>query len=354
MDAMRHIGNPSSVHAEGRAERGVVETARRSIADLAGCPPGAVVFTSGATEANAWVLRARRGMVFASEIEHPSVLENAGNFHTIPVDPNGVVDLGYLAHALERARTTGSDGTADQPLTVTLMAANNETGVMQPVQAAADLCQKHGAWLHVDGVQAAGKYPLEDICASADSLALSGHKIGGPTGVGALILREGRSLTPLIAGGGQEQRRRAGTENVPGIAGFGAAARAAKDEIPLWSGIRDRRDHLEAEMSRLIPDVKIFGVDVDRLPNTTCAAVAGISAELLLMRLDLAGIAISAGSACSSGKVTISPVLNAMGVESALAQGAIRISQGLYTTNAELERFLISWEATVKRKSVSS
>ena len=339
--AMALRGNPSSIHGEGRAMRAAVERARADVAVLAGCDAASVVFTSGATEANAMAMKAASGPIAASGIEHPSILENIGDLRTIACLPEGCIDLAALEALL---------GENPDIATVALMAANNETGAVQPVAEAAGLCRAAGAELHVDAVQYAGKAGLSDIWAHCDSMSVTAHKIGGPTGAGALIVKDPGAWPALIAGGGQEQRVRAGTENVPGIAGFGAAARAAACEADGWEEVRDRRDRLEAAMRERVPGLLIVGGAVPRLPNTLCAAVPGVPSSLVTMRLDLAGIAISAGSACSSGKVAASPVLTAMGIEAEIAQSAIRVSQGPYTTERDIERFLAAWSDTVAAK----
>ncbi len=340
--AMALRGNPSSVHGEGRQMRAVVERARIDVAELAGCDPASVVFTSGATEANAMAMKASAGPVAAAGIEHPSILENIGDLRAIACLPEGRIDLAALESLLDEDRDIAA---------VALMAANNETGVVQPVAEAAGLCRAAGVRLHVDAVQQAGKDGLADIWAHCDSMSVTAHKIGGPTGSGALIVRDPGAWPALIAGGGQEQRVRAGTENVSGIAGFGAAARSAALEADGWAEVRDRRDRLEAAMRARAPELRIVGGGAPRLPNTLCAAVPGIPSDLMTMRLDLAGIAVSAGSACSSGKVAASPVLSAMGVEPEIAGSAIRVSQGLYTTGQDIDRFLAAWSETVSAKS---
>ena len=344
-EAMALKGNPSSVHGEGRAIRAALERARKDVAALAGCGPDSVVFTSGATEANAMAMRASPGPVAAAGIEHPSILENIRDLRNIPCTPEGVVDLEALQDLLEAQGDIA---------TVVIMAANNETGVLQPVAEAAGLCRTFGARLHVDAVQRAGKADLAPILAQCDSMSVTAHKIGGPTGIGALIVKDAGAWPPLIAGGGQEQRRRAGTENVSGIAGFGAAARVAAGQTGEWAEVRDRRDRLEAAMRERVPEIRIVGSGAPRLPNTVCAAVPAVPSSLMTMRLDLAGIAVSAGSACSSGKVAASPVLSAMGVETWIAQSAIRVSQGLYTTEQDIERFLAAWSETVRTKSMAA
>ncbi len=343
------VGNPSSVHAEGRAARRLVEEARRNVAVLVGADPRNVIFTSGGTEANFAVLspaievgsdKRGRDRLLVSAIEHPSV-RCGGRFAAraiddIPATSAGEVDLGVLERQLARG---------GRPL-VSIMLANNETGVIQPVPAAATLVHQAEGLLHVDAVQAAGKIPVDMAVLGADVLTLSAHKIGGPKGVGALIKRDEalHLADPLIRGGGQERGARAGTENVTGIAGFGAAAavagRALAEEFRRVAALRDRLEEgLRASSSNLV----IFGAGRERLPNTTCFAVPGLRAETAVIALDLDGIAVSSGSACSSGKVAASHVLAAMGVDPALARGAIRVSLGFSSTDEEVHRFLSAW-----------
>jgi cysteine desulfurase len=344
------VGNPSSVHQEGRHARWVVEDARASVAALVGADPRNVTFTSGGTEANMLALgpglRAGSGgpcgRLLVSAIEHPSCVAG-GRFapeaiETVPVDRDGVVDLA----ALERRLAVG----APPPL-VSIMLANNETGVIQPVSEAAAMVHAAGGLLHVDAVQAAGRIPIDINALQVDLMTVSAHKIGGPQGVGALVRRDGsmRFPAPLIRGGGQERGLRAGTENVAAIAGFGAAAAAAQRSLAR-DGDHQRalRDRLQAGLRRGAPEAVIFGAGVDRVPNTVLFASAGIAAETALISLDLDGVAASSGSACSSGKVTPSHVLAAMGVEPELARGAIRVSLGFATTEEEIERLLSAWE----------
>ncbi len=341
-------GNASSVHAEGRAARGIVEAARGEVARLVGAHPDNVIFTSGATEANALALtpaleepgsNARRDRLFVSAIEHPSVLCGgrfpAHQFERLPVDPNGVVDLEAVAKAIARA---------ERPL-VSVMLVNNETGVVQPVAAIAGIVHAAGGLLHVDAVQGPGRLDCSMEALGADLLTISSHKLGGPQGAGALIRRDGIQIAePLIRGGGQERSSRAGTENVAAIAGFGAAAKAvtaAKEaEAAHMAGLRDR---LEAGLRAITPQTVIFGAGVARLPNTTLFAVPGTRAETAIIAFDLNGIAVSSGAACSSGKVAASHVLGAMGVEPGLARGAVRVSLGWTSTQAQVERFLGTW-----------
>ncbi|MBV9236333.1 MAG: cysteine desulfurase [Xanthobacteraceae bacterium] len=352
--AMDVVGNPSSVHAEGRAGRRLVEDAREQVAALVGAAPRNVIFTSGGTEANALALTpglqqdesGAPARLLMSTIEHPSV-RSGGRFaavaqEDIPVTGVGVVDTDWLAHRL--AELSGSRSL------VSLMLANNETGVVQPVAAVAEAIHAHGGLLHVDAVQAAGKISCDINALGADLLTVSAHKLGGPKGVGALILAdEGLHLAdPLLKGGGQEGGRRAGTENVLGIAGFGAAAQAARASLP-DDGARMAagRDRLEARVREIAPETVIFGADAPRLPNTTLLAMPGIRAETALIALDLEGVAVSSGSACSSGKVAPSHVLAAMGVPPELALGAIRVSLGPITTDDEIEMFLKAWTKRV-------
>lgn len=352
-EALCVCGNPSSVHAEGRAVRHLIEEARERVAALVGAEPRDVVFTSGGTEANVmalspfWVTElqdAPRDYLLTSAVEHPSVLAG-GRFPrdavgTVPVTPEGRLDLSALEQALAKLAGGGRS-----PL-VSVMLANNESGVIQPVKQAAALARAAGAILHVDAVQAAGRISFDIKEIGADLISLSGHKIGAPKGVGALIRRTGAPnlRDPLIKGGGQERGARGGTENVPGIAGFGAAAAAAlaglAEESQHMGALRDR---LEQGLKARMPGAVVFGADAPRLPNTTLLAVPGIKAETAVIALDLDGIAVSSGAACSSGKVQASHVLSAMGVEARLAQGAIRLSLGWATRESEVDRFLDAW-----------
>jgi cysteine desulfurase len=343
-------GNPSSVHAEGREARALVEAARAKVAALAGARPEEVIFTSGGTEANALALAAQAGeawQCYISAIEHPSVL-SGGRFYResttqIPVSTDGVVDLGTLEKELAKHHLGGW-----RPF-VSLMAANNETGAIQPVAQAVELVKAAGGLLHTDAVQVAGKLPLKFCALGADMLTLSAHKIGGPKGIGALVLRAGVSVEPLIKGGGQEGRRRAGTENVAGIVGFGVAADLAAVEAKRASELAVLRDELEARAKALVPETVVMAAKVERLPNTSCMAVSGTRAETLVIGLDLAGVSVSSGSACSSGKVEASHVLSAMGVAPELARGAIRVSLGFGITHTDIERFLGAWSELIKR-----
>jgi cysteine desulfurase len=342
-------GNPSSVHAEGRAARHVVENAREEVAALAGARPGNVFFTSSGTEANMLALtpaiettneKAPRSRLLLSAIEHASV-RAGGRFpraaiEEVPVDGAGLIDLDTLAAAVANS---------PRPL-VSLMLANNETGVIEPVAAAAAIVHAAGGLLHIDAVQAAGRVACDIAALGADLLTLSAHKIGGPKGVGALI-RGSEDIhfsDPLIRGGGQERGLRAGTENVAGIAGFGAAAAVARrDREAEAARMRVLREALEAGLKAITPQVVIFGENADRLPNTTLFGAPGMKAETAVIAFDLEGIAISSGAACSSGKVQPSHVLAAMGVSPALTRGAVRVSLGWATTETDVEMFLGAW-----------
>ena len=323
-------GNPSSVHRSGRAARAAIEDAREAVAALVNATPAQVVFTSGATEANALALMS--GPVVASAVEHPSVLAWS-EAEAIPVDGNGVADLGALEHRLKEF----------PPAVVALMLANNETGVLQPVEEAAGLAHGCGARLHCDAVQGPGRVPVDFQALGADTLSLSAHKFGGPKGVGALILRPGLELPATVRGGGQERRRRAGTENLAGIAGFGAAALVAADLVKNAPRVAALRDALEARLAALAPHARVFGQGAARLVNTSCIMLPGVSAETQIMRLDLAHVQVSAGAACSSGKIAASHVLTAMGASEADAKYAIRVSLGPGTTEADIDAFFSAW-----------
>jgi cysteine desulfurase len=343
-------GNASSVHAEGRAARRLIEQARAQVAALVGAEPKTVTFTSGATEANMLALtpailaggrKEPRDRLFVSAVEHPSVLNGgrfaAGQVEIIPVDRDGVVDLEALKTAVVRT---------ERPL-VSVMLANNETGVIQPIRAIADIVHAAGGLLHVDAVQGAGRVSCRMDDLGADLLSLASHKIGGPQGAGALVVRDGLHIAePLIRGGGQERGLRAGTENVAAIAGFGAAAAVAA-RLAETARMAALRDQIEAGIKAATPDAVVFSGNAARLPNTILVAVPGIKAETAIIAFDLNGIALSSGSACSSGKVHASHVLSAMGVEPALAQGALRISLGWETRESDVEKLLKCWTGVV-------
>lgn len=329
--AMGAPANPSSVHSFGRAARLIVETARESVALLAGCRAVDVVFTSGGTEANNLALAGFQHVI-TSSIEHDSVRVTALKPSIINVTPVGVIDLAHARDVLAAVPETQKPDTI-----ISLMAANNETGVIQPLVEIIELARENGIAIHSDMVQLLGKDHFSFASLGLDYASLSGHKIGGPTGVGALLVKPGNALGSLLLGGGQEQGRRPGTENLIGIAGFGAAASAAFGDIAHYANMARWRDQFEESMLGNLPAVSIFGRQVSRLGNTSCMAIAGKAAETMVMALDIAGVAISAGSACSSGKVKSSHVLDAMGAGT-LAGQTVRISGGWQTKKTDFER----------------
>jgi cysteine desulfurase len=347
--AMEVVGNPSSVHAEGRAARSILEEARTRVAAAVGAEPRNVIFTSGGSEANALALGrsiehggACCDVTLVSSIEHVSVLAGDGDtaVERFNAERDGVASISDLQAALSATTAHG----ARSPL-VALMAANNETGVIQPVREAADLAHAAGGLLHVDAVQALGKILLDIKELGADLLAMSAHKIGGPMGVGALVLGSDKlHVQASRFGGGQERNRRGGTENLVGIAGFGAAvAEAMRDlegETRRLLGLRQR---LESGLRAIWPDTIIFGEKASRVANTLQFAVPGIKAQTALMALDLDGIAVSSGSACSSGTMKFSEVVKAMGYALEIAEGAVRVSTGWATSETEIDRFLNAW-----------
>lgn len=348
-EALGVPGNPSSVHAEGRAARRLVERAREQVAALVGAEPANVIFTSGGTEANMLALtpaiemtheKRPRGRLLLSAVEHASV-RSGGRFprsaiEDVPVGADGRIDLAALSDAMRRACL---------PL-VSLMLANNETGVVQPVAEAAAITHAAGGLLHVDAVQGPGRIPCAIGALGADLMTISSHKLGGAKSVGALVRRSDdiHFADPLIRGGGQERGLRAGTENVAGIMAFGAAAAAAREQGPAEvERMRTLRDALESGLKAITPQAVIFGDTEERLPNTTLFALEGMKAETAVIAFDLEGIAVSSGAACSSGKVQPSHVLAAMGVSPALTRGAIRLSLGWTTTESDIERCLGAW-----------
>jgi len=313
LQAMDVLGNPSSVHSEGRAAKAIVETARRQVSDATGASGADIIFTSSATEAAALAL-AGQGYLCA-EVEHDCVLSWASA--ALHADKNGFVR-------------------AEDPKNTALQQVNSETGVIHNLPEGIALC---------DAVQAFGKIPYAFSWSEAERALISGHKFGGPKGAGGLIVRQGIEVAAQLKGGGQEMGRRSGTENVIGIAGMGAAAAAAARDVDagLWDGVAEHRDWLEGYLQDATNDVLVFGQNVDRLPNTSYFAVSGWKGETQVMQMDLAGFAVSAGSACSSGKVKASKVLLAMGYDELTASSAIRISLGLETTRVEVERFAATW-----------
>ncbi|MBI1774621.1 MAG: cysteine desulfurase [Proteobacteria bacterium] len=335
--ALEVCGNPSSVHRFGRQARRLIEEAREDVAALVGARPSQVVFTSGGTEANDLALNGTgRARVLVSAVEHDSIRQARAGAMLLPVDGDGLVDLGALEELL---------GADPAPALVSVMLANNETGVLQPLGRVVEIAHGAGALVHTDAVQAPGRVKVDFRGLGVDLMSVSAHKLGGPQGVGALIVADGVELTRRLGGGGQERGRRAGTENLAGIAGFAAAGTAAAAELAGIERVASLRDGLESRALRAVPEARIYGKAAPRLPNTSCIGVAGAAAETLVIALDLAGVAVSAGAACSSGKVRASHVLGAMGVAADEAGSAIRVSLGWRSLALDIERFIEAWGA---------
>lgn len=339
--ALDHTGNASSVHGFGRAARKFVEDARAHIATLTGVQPMQVIFNAGATEGNNTILSGfanRRVLVGATE--HPSGLAPCAHAETIPVTKDGLIDL----NALEKIINTG-----EAPALVSVQLVNSETGVIQPIKDIAALVKKSGALMHTDAVQAAGRITLDFKDLGVDYMSLSAHKMAGPQGAGAIIFREGLHVPNLMKGGGQERRQRAGTENVAAIAGFGMAAKIARDELTAYQKIGALRDRLESALKQECPDITIYGENAPRVVNTANIGLPGVPAETQLMAMDLAGVAVSSGSACSSGAFKASHVLAAMGADENAAKSALRFSLGWATTDADIDRAIAAWIDMAKR-----
>ncbi len=346
--AMDRAGNPSSVHQDGQAARAILSRARRQAAALAGRSESEVIFTSGATEANNLAISgfappAEPKRILASAVEHPSVLEVSDSIEPIPVRASGDVDPEALKRRLR-------DQDARRTL-VSVMAVNNETGVIQPIEELADIAHDAGALFHSDCVQAAPHLELAPLAAVSDIITLSAHKLGGPRGVGALIAKEHVVFTPAQRGGGQERRVRSGTEALEAVAGFGAVCAAQPTYAARGPALLAMRDRMETEVRRIAPNSLIVGADAPRAPHTANIALPGASAETQVMALDLAGVSVSAGSACSSGKIAASHVLTAMGFDAGTAGSAIRVSLGWATEEADIDRFLDAYEKMVHRLS---
>jgi cysteine desulfurase len=338
---LARCGNPSSVHRWGRAARQEVERARSAVGALLHAPAEGVVFVSGGTEANHLALLGPgRDRILVSAVEHDSVLRAVPEAERLPVDQEGVVMLDTLDRFL-------SDD--PRPALVSVMFANNETGVVQPVAAISAITRAHRALFHCDAVQAAGKIPLDIGAIGADLVTLSAHKLGGPPGIGALVVTGELKLTPLLRGGGQERGQRAGTENLVGIVGFAAAAVAAAKEIAVCKRVCRLRDTLEAGVLAVAPDAVVLGAGAPRLPNTAAIAMPGVSSETQVIALDLEGVMVSAGAACSSGKVGPSHVLKAMGMGPDLVSSTIRVSLGWNSSEADVAHFLRAWTALYRR-----
>jgi cysteine desulfurase len=320
MAAMAVDGNPSSVHGFGRAARRLMEDAREDLARLVRANPEDILFTSGATEANNALLRGLAVQtILVSATEHDSVLAAAPGAIRLPVDGQGRLDLVSFEQAIDGLPT---------PFLVSVIWVNNETGVIQPVDEIAAITRKHGGWIHLDAVQALGKVPVNLCGLDVDAISLSAHKVGGPIGIGALVLRWDMPLAPWQLGGGQERRRRAGTENIIGIAGFAAAARASVEEINQMAVFAEWRQEIEQHLLSRYSDAVILGADASRVGNTLCFARPGQPSQNQVMKMDLRGLAVSAGSACSSGKVKPSHVATAMGFDDIIAGSVLRLSFG--------------------------
>ncbi|MEO1014148.1 MAG: cysteine desulfurase family protein [Pseudomonadota bacterium] len=346
-EAMRYDGNSSSVHEEGRAARARVEEAREKVRKLVNAPVNGVIFTGGGTEAIHYALHgtAMNGTakkIFVSAIEHAAVPGNAATtglpVETVPATSEGLVDLIALKAAVSKET---------EPFLMCLMLANNETGAIQPVREAADIVHDAGGLLFVDAAQAVGKIPVNYVMLGADFMAMTGHKFGGPVGVGALIVGPNLPLAPVMRGGGHESNRRAGTHNVPAIVGLGVACDLAADSLARASEIAAMRDAMQAAAETA--GARVWGKDVERLPGTLCLTAPGFTGETQLMSMDLAGIAISSGSACSSGKAKPSHVLSAMGCEEADAKCGVRISLGWSSAADDADAFAREWPAAYDR-----
>ena len=340
-EALQQPGIPSSSHKFGKEQRQRIEKAREQAALLVNADPSGVIFTSGATEANNLFLKGvktKRWVI--SAIEHSSVLKVIDAAEKVPVSKEGVIDLNALEDMLKKDKS---------PALVSIMLVNNETGVIQPVKEAAAIAHKYGAIMHTDAVQATGRIPIDmkDLC--VDFLTLSAHKMGGPTGSGALVMSGCTEITPLITGSTQESRRRAGTENVSGIVGLGAAAEYAMKNVVSYSNYAKLRDRIESEIAKISKEAIIFGQNAPRVANTSFIGLPGISSDVQMMALDLGGIAVSGGAACSSGTVAPSHVLKAMEVPDHTANAAIRVSVGWKTTDEDLAVFLKQWQAMYDR-----
>ena len=342
---MKAVGNPSSVHSEGRKARALIEEARVKVAALAGARARDIVFCSGGTEAANSVIRgASANSLIISAVEHSCIRAAADiagiPVFTLPVDDSGTISLTALREMLAKAPA---------PALVSVMYANNEMGAVQPVAEISTIAKKYGALVHSDAVQAAGKLPLDMATLGLDYMTLSAHKIGGPQGVGAIVMTPTAPLKPLVVGGGQELGRRSGTENVAGIVGFGVAAIEALNHLEDGTKIAALRDSMEQQLRRHSNDLIIIGEKAERLPNTSCVAIPGVKGETQVMHFDLAGICVSSGSACSSGKVKTSHVLEAMGFTPDVTEASIRISLGSDTVETDVTAFVAAWKKLYDR-----
>ncbi len=340
-DAMRVAGNASSIHTDGRAARKIVEDARNDVAGLTNVRPAQVIFNSGATEGNNTILSGYKDKcVFISAIEHPSVMEAAAHAKQIPVTKDGLVDLAAFEKMLRN----------ETPALVSVQLVNSETGVIQPIAEIAGLVKSKGALIHCDAVQAAGRIALDFKSLGVDYLTLSAHKFGGPHGAGAILFREGLQIPKFLHGGGQEKRQRAGTENIAAIAGFGTAAKLALESFDDYRAkTTGFQKTLEAAIKQAANDIIIVGENAPRASNTTAIIIPGASAETMLMAMDLEGVSISSGSACSSGTFKPSHVITAMGFGDEAAKSALRFSTGWATTSADIDNALDAFSRVISR-----
>ncbi|MEO1253196.1 MAG: cysteine desulfurase family protein [Pseudomonadota bacterium] len=350
-DAMRHDGNSLSVHEEGRRARMIVEDAREALRALVNAPVNGVIFTSGGTESIHFALHGTLRphnikRIFVSALEHSAVLANAettgAEIEIIPATPKGVVDLDWL-----KSRLADYDVGRDGGFIVCVMFANNETGVLQPARDVADITHQAGGLYFCDAAQAAGKVPVNFVMSGADMMCVTGHKFGGPVGVGALVAGPNLPLEPVFRGGGHEENRRAGTHNVPAVAGLGVACRLASESLARADEIAALRDKMQA--AAISAGAAVWGSEEDRLPGTLCLSAPGFSRETQMMAMDLAGIAISGGTACSSGKSKPSHVLLAMGASEEEASNAIRVSLGWNSTEEDVDAFIREWPKAYER-----
>lgn len=337
-DVMRVPNNASSVHSFGREAKKLVSEARQKVAKFAGAEGAEVIFTSSGTESNSLAVKGFKSAdyILISAVEHLSIIKPAQEKEAsiIPVDENGVVKIDALRRMLKN--TPGK-------ALVSVQLANNETGVIQPVKEIAEVVYANGGHLHCDAVQASGKIKVDFNRLNTDMMTVSAHKFGGPQGAAALIIKKGIEISAIQTGGGQEKGFRAGTENVPAIVGFGVAAELAERINP------ELRDYMEKKLKAFASDITIFGENSARLPNTSCFSAGNMNSETQVIALDLAGVAVSNGSACSSGKVSASHVLSAMGVDKEKASKAIRVSLSHETTREEIDGFLVSWKENYKK-----
>ena len=340
-DVMVTVGNASSVHAAGKKARQTVELARKQVSMLVNATPNQVVFTSGGTEADNQAMRnCDPKKTLVSAIEHPAILDSCPGANQIPVTEQGVVDLDALDRMLYEI---------DSPQMVAIMLANNETGVLQPIREATKIAHSHGALLHCDAVQAVGKIPVDFDSLGMDTMALTAHKFGGPQGIGALVTRDSDTVDCMIQGGGQERGLRGGTESVAQIAALGVASHIAGERMETYTQLSRLRDMMENRLKEVAGGLTVFGIDADRLPNTSKIMMPGVSSETQVIALDLAGVEVSAGSACSAGRIEPPYVLTAMGVDDKDALCALRISLGWNTTKGDIELLISEWTKIFKR-----